>query len=111
MNKVLHNHWEKAVAGMACESIAREILEMDVSDVVISDELTERVSKLFADEAARRARRKTLNRRRIVIIAVAAVLLLLTACVAITAIRQKSYNIILTYYDKYFSANCNSKLQ
>ena len=103
MKKTFNHNWERAVAQKACQSIAEKILEMDVSDVEISQDLSERVAKLIAEESAHLNARKRFLRKRIAIAVIAAVVAALTACMSIPTIREKLYEIVITYHDKYFT--------
>lgn len=101
MNKTQQHNWEWEVSRIACHNMAQKVLALDVSDVVISDALQNRVDKLLAKERA--TARKRLIRRRVVAVLIAAALLALTACMSIPTVREKLYKIVITYYDEFFS--------
>lgn len=103
MKNTMERNWEYAVAEAASQNISQEFLDLDISDVILPDSLTERVAKLFEEEAARLLARKRLIRRRVAAIIIAAVVAALTACICIPTIREKLYRIVITYHDKYFS--------
>ena len=101
MNKTNHENWEREVSRIACHSIAKSVLSLDVSEVLISDELNQRVEDFLAE--TRETVRRRHHRRRITVILVAAVLLILTACASIPAIREKLYEIVFSKYNKYYT--------
>ncbi len=103
MNNQGYSNWEKDVSKLACEKIAKAFLETDISDVVISDRARERAEKIFADAEAETIIKRRATRRRVAIILVAAIISALTACIAIPKVREKLYEIVITYHDKYLS--------
>ena len=98
-----NSNWECDVARIACHNIAKKIIDMDVSDIEIPRVLSERVAKLITEESAHLNARKRLLRKRIAIAVIAAIVVALTACMSIPAIREKLYEIVITYHDKYFT--------
>lgn len=103
MYKQRSKHWERDVAELAVREMARAVMEMDVSDVQVPESLKERADKLFAEERERLASRRRILRKRVTVILVAAIMAVLTACATIPAIRERIYEIVVEYYDKYFS--------
>lgn len=102
MNKQTSTSWEKEVARLACQQIAAETLQLDITEVEISDALEARVQALFDEERARLQNRRR-KRRRTIAILIAAVLIALTACMSIPAIREKLCRMVVTYYEQFFS--------
>ena len=101
MNRIAEKGWEKEVARLAVLRLAREARAEDLSEIVIPDGLRTRVEGLLKSERERLARQKI--HRRAAVILIAALLAALTACMSIPAVREKLYEIAITFYDKYFT--------
>lgn len=109
MSKQVSKNWEKEVAKLAAHEIARDVLAMDVSDVEIPENLKNRINNFFAEEREKKASRTRAVRRRVAVILIAALLATLTACASIRVIREKIYEIVIEYYEKYFSYKSESQ--
>ncbi len=109
MRKQVLKNWEKEVAKLAAHEIARDVLAMDVSDVEIPENLKNRINNFFAEEREKKSSRTRAVRRRVAVILIAALLATLTACASIRVIREKIYEIVIEYYEKYFSYKSESQ--
>ncbi len=101
MNRTSAKGWEKEVSRLVVSRIAQDAWETNVSDVTISDSLQARIERLWQTEREQLDRRKI--RRRVAVILIAALLAALTACMSISAVREKLYEIAVTFYEKYFT--------
>ena len=101
MNRIAEKGWEKEVARLAVLRLAREARAEDLSEIVIPDGLRSRVEGLLKSERERLARRKI--HRRAAVILIAALLAALTTCMSIPAVREKLYEIAVTFHDKFFT--------